>query len=92
MRIFQIQLCFCVEIWLPPPQMAPKRKILEEPYEIQKLLARRVKRGQIEYLVAWKGFGADGDTWEPPEHIPAPFLNKFLRFREELPASPSSSA
>ena len=42
--------------------MGKTRKVLEEDYEPDKVLARRVKRHEIEYLVAWNGFGPEGDT------------------------------
>ena len=41
----------------------------ENDFKVDRLLAARgVKRG-IEYIVAWQGYGADGDTWKPEEHI-----------------------
>jgi len=41
----------------------------ENDFKVDRLLAARgVKRG-IEYIVAWQGYGADGDTWEPEEHM-----------------------
>ena len=30
-----------------------------------RLLDRRVVRGQEQFLVRWKGYGAHEDTWEP---------------------------
>ena len=70
-----------------PPQMPKKRLVLEDLYDVEKILARRVKRGGIEYLVAWEGYGTEADTWEPPEHLPKRFINRYMRFRAELPAS-----
>ena len=67
--------------------MPKKRLVLGNPYNVEKILARRVKRGGIEYLVAWEGYGTEGDTWEPPEHLPKCCIDKYLRFRAELPAS-----
>ena len=67
--------------------MPKKRLVLEDLYDVEKILARRVKRGGVEYLVAWEGYGTEADTWEPPEHLPKRFINRYMRFRAELPAS-----
>ena len=49
--------------------MPKRRYICEETYEPQQILARHVRNRVLEYLVAWVGYGADGDPWEPPEHL-----------------------
>ena len=36
-------------------------------YEIEKLLARQVKNGRVQYLVRWEGYAPEEDTWEPAE-------------------------
>ena len=33
----------------------------DEEYEVEEILNKRIKKGQIEYLVKWKG-------WDLPEH------------------------
>ncbi|XP_052232679.1 chromodomain Y-like protein isoform X2 [Dreissena polymorpha] len=40
-------------------------------YEVEKLLERRInaESGGIEYLVRWRGFTSEWDTWEPNENL-----------------------
>ena len=55
----------------PCSQVMPKRKheraVLEEQYDLDKLLCYRGPPGYREYLSSWKGFSAIGDTWSPPK-------------------------
>ena len=38
----------------------------DEEYEVEKVLDKRVKKGQVEYLVKWKNYDdPDDNTWEP---------------------------
>lgn len=42
----------------------------ESLYEVDRIAAERQgPAGQREYLVQWKGYGRDGDTWEPEENM-----------------------
>ena len=40
-----------------------------EEFEVQRILDRRVARGKLEYLVQWKHFGAESNTWEPLSNL-----------------------
>ena len=66
----------------------PKRRIVyEEEYVANKLLARRVSGRALEYLVAWEGYGADGDTWEPATHLTERLVQEFNASRSTMPPS-----
>ena len=42
----------------------------EEEYVVQRVVKRRVNKGQVEYKVDWgTKWGRGRYTWEPPEHL-----------------------
>ena len=41
----------------------------EEEWEVEKILNKRKIRGKDKFLVRWKGFMAEGDTWESRENL-----------------------
>jgi hypothetical protein len=42
----------------------------EEEFEVEKIIDKKViRRGKIEYLLRWKGYDSDEDTWEPRENL-----------------------
>ncbi|KAJ8011137.1 hypothetical protein DPEC_G00055060 [Dallia pectoralis] len=44
----------------------------EELYEVERIVDKRKnKKGKMEYLVRWRGYGYEGDTWEPEMHLSA---------------------
>jgi len=40
-----------------------------EEWEVEKILNKRKIRGVEKYLVQWKGFTAEGNTWERKEDL-----------------------
>ncbi|QRV84414.1 Retrotransposable element Tf2 protein [Ceratobasidium sp. AG-Ba] len=50
----------------PPAEVTPEG---EEEYEVEKILDSRKRRNQVQYLVHWKGYGPESNTWEPLEHL-----------------------
>ena len=41
----------------------------KEKWEVEKILNKRKVRGKDKFLVRWKGFTAEGDTWENIENL-----------------------
>jgi len=64
-------------VCLYKPQVKGQKKILlklviierEEEFEIEKILNRRIVRGKKKFLVRWKGYTAEEDTWENKENL-----------------------
>ncbi|EGO02583.1 hypothetical protein SERLA73DRAFT_24845, partial [Serpula lacrymans var. lacrymans S7.3] len=41
----------------------------EEEFEVEQVVDARLKRGKLEFLVLWKGYGDEDRTWEPEAHL-----------------------
>ena len=41
----------------------------EEEWEVERILNKRKVQGKNKYLVRWKGFTVEGDTWESKENL-----------------------
>ena len=50
-------------------ELVPVRITKQTTYKIDKILDMRVRRGILEYLVRWRGYGADFDSWVPTTDI-----------------------
>jgi len=50
----------------PPPDLVDK----EEEYEVDFIVRhRRTNRGQMQYLIRWKGYGVNDDSWENERNL-----------------------
>jgi len=45
---------------------------MDESYEVEKILGKRVRKGKTEYLIKWAGYDDQDNTWEPTEHLNCP--------------------
>ncbi|XP_034721627.1 chromobox protein homolog 1-like, partial [Etheostoma cragini] len=51
----------------------------EEEYVVEKVLDRRVVKGRVEFLLKWKGFSDEENTWEPQDN---PDLDLFAEYMQ----------
>jgi len=47
----------------------PTSEDIEEEYEVERIVGCRKKNGRIEYLIKWKGYSSDENTWEPEANL-----------------------
>jgi len=69
-------------------KIPPKPVIIEgeEEFEVEKILNKRMVREKEKFLVRWKGYTAEGDTWESRENLEnmEELVEEFEReYREE---------
>lgn len=61
-----------------------KDKSVEEEYEVEKIIDSKRIKGKLHYLIRWKGYSADSDTWEPENTLSCPeLINKFNEETED---------
>ena len=41
----------------------------EKEYEVERILGKQEISGKVHYLVKWKGYPTEENTWEPMEHL-----------------------
>ena len=81
-------------VWLYKPQVEGQKKILPKPviiegekeFEVEKILNKRIVKGKKKFLVRWKGYTVEKDTWENRENLEnaKELVEEFEReYREE---------
>ena len=51
-------------------------------YEIEKIISHRYFKGKLQYLVSWKGYGPEHNSWEPVQNFNADnLLNSYHKYR-----------
>jgi len=68
-----------------------------EEFIVEKILEKRIVHGKTEYLLKWKGYGAEDNTWEPMENLGCPeliqaFENNLKAQKDTKKKRPSAAA
>ncbi|KAH7727538.1 Chromo domain containing protein [Aphelenchoides avenae] len=65
----------------------------EEVFVVEKILAKRMKKGKVEYKIKWKGYDDPKDnTWEPEENCDCPeLIEAYERANKKEPERKSGS-
>jgi len=75
----------------PPPDMIDG----QEEYKIKNILTHRKKGNQWQYLIKWKGYSTNKNTWEPEDNL-SNLLEMLEMYKEthglNEPSIPSSSS
>ncbi|XP_053606910.1 chromobox protein homolog 5-like [Plodia interpunctella] len=70
-----------------------KEDDVEEEYEVDKVVDSKKIKGKLHYLIRWKGYSADSDTWEPENTLSCPeLISKFHDEKENSKNKESKSS
>lgn len=52
--------------------------IMTQIFQVEKIVDSKRIKGKLHYLIRWKGYSADNDTWEPENTLSCPeLINKY---------------
>jgi len=69
-----------------PPSPPPVIVEGEEEWEVEEILDSRLMRRKLKFLVKWKGFGREHNSWEDADNVHAPEL--VQEFYKQHPGAP----
>ncbi|KAF1381124.1 hypothetical protein PFLUV_G00171270 [Perca fluviatilis] len=65
-------------------QPAAAAAAVKEEYVVEKVLERRVVKGRVEFLLKWKGFSDEDNTWEPQDNLDCPdLITEYMQKHKE---------
>jgi len=71
---------------------SPPVDLEETEYHVEKIRTSELRKGQVWYLVSWKGCGPNDDTWEPCKNLRDSAAATVLKFHQDNPRKPRDPA
>jgi hypothetical protein len=74
----------------PPPESVIDESGVHDEFEVEEVLDSRLRRGKLEYLVHWKGYGIADRTWQPANDL-ANAQDSIAKFHASYPRAVSGA-
>jgi RNase H-like domain found in reverse transcriptase/Reverse transcriptase (RNA-dependent DNA polymerase)/Integrase zinc binding domain/Chromo (CHRromatin Organisation MOdifier) domain len=65
------------------PETLENIEAVDEEYEVEQVIGKRLNKGVTEYLVRWSGYGKESDSWEPISNLHCPDRIKEFESQEK---------
>ena len=70
-------------------KLAPLGEQTPDTHEVETILRKRKRGGQVEYLCKWRGYDETENTWEPEDNIAEDLIDAFEEEQAPAPRPPA---